>query len=287
MLKNHLIAGSRTVINIKKLGYRSYHFFLNIPSEDAEKEFRQKCMRESFVNALISYSGKWNYEVSIMEASPEKANEKFQELIGNLDIDDYFSCILLETLKSAILPGIISTPKIIKNIKNDPSFSRQFNEPQIKYSPDNIDREILYLLSQNAEINISDIGKKVKLAKDSVSYRIKKLIRSGYILQFRPVIDFDSLGLSIQALLLKENFVNPLNDAKFRAYLEKSDKVLWATKLFGDWNYLIYIINKNPEEIHGFIRELKREFKESIKSYELIYAYHEYKYGFMAENMVS
>ena len=286
MTKNHLIAGSRTVINIKKLGFSSYHFFLNISSESAEKLFITKCKQELSVNALINYSGKWNYEVSIMESSAQKAKEKFSSLIENLQIEEYTPCILLDNVKSAVLPGIASAPGIIKNIKNDPSFSRQFLENKISYNPDSIDKKILYLLSQDAQINITEIGKKVKLTKDAISYRIKKLIKSDYIIQFRPIIDFNVLGLSIQALLIKGNSEKLQNNEKFDRYLRTSDKVLWATKLFGDYDYLVYVIDKSLEEIHPFIKELKKEFKDEIKSYELIYAYHEYKYSFMTENML-
>lgn len=283
MMKNNLLIGSRTVINIKKLGYSSYHFFLNISSDSAEKTFKQRCLQESFVNALINYSGKWNYELSIMESSPEKAMDRFQELIKNIEINDYFSIILLENIKSSVLPGV-NYNKIIKNIKNDPSFSKQFLEKPINYSADSIDKEILYLLSQNAEITLSNISRKTRLSKDAVSYRIKKLIRSNYILEFRPVINFDSLGLSIQAILIKENSTTPIDKSKLKSYLEKSNQVLWATRIFGEWNYLIYSINKNPDEIHNLIRDIKKEFP--IKSYELIYAYNEYKYSFMSENIL-
>jgi len=285
MNKNHLLAGSRTLVNIKKLGYQSYHFFLNVASDNAERIFRQNCIEDSSVNALISYSGKWNYEVSIMESSPEKAQNKFLNLIKNLDIENYFSCILLENIKSSVLPGIVSKTRVIKNIKNDPSFSRQFLEKKIEYTPDSKDLEILYLLSQDAQINISAIGRRVKLTKDTISYRIKKLIKSNYIVQFRPIIDFSVLGLSVQALLVKMDSKNPRDNENIKNYLEKSDKVLWATRLFGDWDYLVYILDKNVEEIHSFIKDLKKEFKESIKSYEILYAYHEYKYGFMTENI--
>jgi len=37
MKREHLIAGSRAVINIKKLGFSSFHFFVNL-SKESEKE---------------------------------------------------------------------------------------------------------------------------------------------------------------------------------------------------------------------------------------------------------
>jgi len=282
MEKNHLIAGSRAVINIKKLGYGSYHFFLNIRTESSEKEFRERCLKSNHVNALISYSGKWNYEVSLMEKNPSDAYDKFLDLIKGIEVVEYFPCIILDTIKSSVLPGEIDEKKPnIKNIKNDPSFSRQFDLPKKEYKTDKKDKEILYLLSQNAQISLSYIGKKVGLTKDAVSYRIKKLIRGRYIFQFRPVIDFSVLNLSIQTVLIRSLPKTKEQEDKFNNYLRSSDKVLWATKLFGQWNYLIYVINKDPNDIHEFIKNLKKDFEDYIHSYEIVFAYHEYKYSFM------
>lgn len=282
MEKNHLIAGSRAVIDIKKLGYRSYHTFLNFENINSEKEFEKRCLEEGSVNTLISYSGKLGYEVSIMSKSPEEAKLKFSSLVENLNVGESFPCMLTGTIKAQILPGIVpENTSAIKNIKNDPSFSKQFELQKKEAKVDAKDREILYLLSENAQSSLASIGRKVSLTKDAVSYRIKNLIRGGYILQFRPVIDYSVLGLSIQAVLVKSRG----SDEKFANYLKKNNSVLWATEIFGNWDYLIYVINSSQDEIHKFIKEMKAEFSEYIQNYEIIFAYKEHKYSFMAASM--
>ena len=286
MEKNHIIAGSRSVININKLGYQSFHYFLTIQSSGSEKIFLERAKKDPRVNALISYSGKWNYELSIMEKNADEAQKVFLELTEKVSVIDYHPCIILNTIKASVLPLYVSQEApMIKNLKNDPSFSKQFSGSKKDYVADEKDKKILYELSQDAQLSMYEIGDKVGLSNDAVSYRIKKMISGSYIHHFRPVIDFSSLGLSIQAVLIK-NSINKSKDDLLQNYLKGSDNILWATKIFGSWDYLVYVINKDSNEIHSFIDGLKENFGDYIKSYEVLFAYNEYKYSFMTLPMV-
>jgi len=285
MEKEHLIAGSRAVIDIKKLGYHSYHFLLTVHDDKSENELINRCLKSNFVNVLISYSGKWNYELSLMAKSPEEAQNKFLEMISDLVIVDYIPTILLKTIKASVLPEIIpDKPVSLKYIKNDPSFSKQFLMNEINHIPDDKDKELLYLLSQNAQLNLSQLGKKLKLGRDAVAYRMKKLIRARYILEFRPVIDYSVLSLSVQTVLVKANR-SKKEDDNFRKFLKEKKNVLWASEVFGSWDYILYILTKNQEEINSFVDELQKKFSSYIYEYEILFAYKEHKYSFMTEEM--
>lgn len=285
MERAHLIAGSRAVINIKQLGYRSYHYLLTIHNAQSEKELIKRAISSPYVNVLISYSGKWNYELSIMSQTPEKAQNHFLALIDSLVITDYTPVILLDTLKASVLPEITPRkPLSLKYIKNDPSFSKQFNLHEISYKPDEKDKSLLYLLSQNAQLGLTELGKKLHLSRDAVSYRVKKLIRSRYIAEFRPVIDYSILSLSVQTVLIKANR-SAKQDMKFRAYLKEKKNVLWGAEVFGAWDYILYILTRNQEDINDFVDELQKNFSSYMYEYELLFAYKEHKYSFMTEEM--
>ena len=285
MKREHLIAGSRAVINIKKLGFSSFHFFVNL-SKESEKELINNCNKSKYVNALISYSGKYNYEISIMAQNPEEPTQEFFTLINKLKVIDYFPSLLIKTITSKILPEVESEKDLtIKNIKHDPSFQKDFIKKS-DYKPDLIDLKICYLLSQNASLSLIEIGKNLRMTKDAISYRIKKLISSNIILNFRPVIDFSVLNLKVQTVLIKSSNRDKESDKKFENYLKNSNSVLWATELFSEFDYLIYVITEKQEEIHAFVQDLREYFSDYIKTYEILFAYQEYKYSFMSEKII-
>ena len=286
MERAHLIEGSRTVINIRKLGYQSYHYFLSLANESAEQKLLGRAQQSEHVNALVNYSGKLNYELSIMAKIPHEAQTNYVELIHDLPILESASCIILETFKADVLPQLTKElPPPMKYIRNDPSFSKQFTLPPQTCAPDAHDLKILYFLSQDALQSLASLAHRTHLHRDVIAYRIKKLIRSGYILQFRPVINFDALSYSVQALLIKAKR-DPKNDPAFKAVIRQNDRVLWATELFGTWDYLFYLLDHTQEEIHETLTALRKQFPDYIQSYEILFAYKQHKYAFMTEAMM-
>src|SRR3989344_9070478 len=65
------------------------------------------------------------------------------------------------------------------------------------------DRKILYELDVNARQSASEIGKKVGLSKQVVTYRINKLIETGVIQEFYAVYDTSKLGFATYKIFLR------------------------------------------------------------------------------------
>ena len=70
------------------------------------------------------------------------------------------------------------------------------------------DRRILYELDYNSRESLTQIGKKVGLKKDVVSYRIKKLQDEGVIQCFYTVIDAYKLGYTLFRYYIIFQYVN-------------------------------------------------------------------------------
>lgn len=285
MEQAHLLAGSRAVINIRKMGYQSYHTFFTLADEGAKQILHERALSSEQVNSLITYSGKYTHELSIMARTPNEAQQYFIELIEKIPVSNIVPCIILQTVKASVLPELQNEKlPAIKNLRNDPSFSKQFSLSERSCLLDEKDYELLYLLSQNAQMSLTEIGNKTHLSSDTVSYRLKKLIRGKYILEFRPVINYEALSYSVEAILIKAQRTKT-EDEHFQQYVKNHVKTLWATELFGQWDYLIYLIHHSQDEIHEYLNALHKQFPGHILSYELLFAYREYKYAFMTEAM--
>lgn len=66
---------------------------------------------------------------------------------------------------------------------------------------DSLDRGILEALKKNARTTNADIGREVGLSAPAVAERIRKMEESGVIRQYTALLDFDKIGLSIQAYI--------------------------------------------------------------------------------------
>ena len=273
MENKSIISGYRTVINIKRLGFQTYHIFITPQNQQDEKELIERAIRSPFVNAVVTYSGKFSAEISIMARNPEEFQGYSRKLFSGINVREDITLMLLNTIKSSVIPGW-QKRKIEK-------ITAKENK---NYTLDDKDIELLKIISKDSTITSLALAEKLKISKDTVAYRIKSLIESKFIVEFRPAINFSALGYSINSILLKINKGNDSSE-KFESYLKESDNVLWSTKTFGEYDYVIYLMTKDVSELHVFIDTAKTEFNNLISSYELLFAYEELKYEFMADSV--
>ncbi|MBI2668617.1 Lrp/AsnC family transcriptional regulator [Candidatus Woesearchaeota archaeon] len=275
MQQHNLITGSRAVINIRSLGYKSFHVFAELHTVQQEQELIRRALESPWVNALIIYSGKYNVEVSIMARSEEEFLLAYQKLMEELSIRSDLTLTLLSTLRNEVLPA--------------PYFPHHKPEERLHPVPasvqlplDKTDRSLLLALAEDATLSNLKVAQRLHLSKDTVAYRLQKLVKAGCLVQYRPALNYDVLGLSINSVLLK---VNPLPSqiAKLEQFLRTNNRILWAAKTFGAYDYIVYIITNDLPEFHEVISLVKEKFQNVIRTYEVLFAYKEYKYSFMAK----
>ncbi len=76
------------------------------------------------------------------------------------------------------------------------------------------DKKILYELDKNARASISDIGRAVRLNKNTVNYKIKRLEEQKVILSYYTVIDNSKLGYLTSFRCYSKFFNTPQNKKK-------------------------------------------------------------------------
>ncbi|MBI5871587.1 Lrp/AsnC family transcriptional regulator [archaeon] len=273
-----LIVGSKTIINIQALGYHTYHVFIRPLSKMREKLFLEKVLKDGNVNAVISYSGGHGFEISIMAKSPSEFLNLKESVFGGFNVEYKCSLIILKTIHSVILPKYFFADIGKKETKIAKTMDTS-------YQLDKKDIEIIKLLNDNAEIPIIEMAKMLGINKHSMAYRLKRLINNRIILQFRPAINFSILGMSVHTLLVNTKSGSPDEVKKFEDYFKNCEETLWMAKTFGEWQYLIYLVTKENEEIHRFIQNLRTNFEGLLGDFELLFAYKEYKYNFMSSNI--
>jgi DNA-binding Lrp family transcriptional regulator len=131
------------------------------------------------------------------------------------------------------------------------------------YKLDKIDRRILFELDRNCRIPDTVLAKKVRRSKESVRYRIKKLVDDEIILGFTTWIDPTKLGYQTAKIYLSLAN-NPEQRKKFIEKVKKDKRLFWLGLAEGAWNAgLTYFVRSN-NEFFDLKNELFSEFKDLI-----------------------
>ena len=66
---------------------------------------------------------------------------------------------------------------------------------------DDIDRQILMALQQDARLSYSELGRRISLSQPSVAERVKKLENAGIITSYQAQIDSTKIGFPIRVMI--------------------------------------------------------------------------------------
>ena len=126
------------------------------------------------------------------------------------------------------------------------------------------DRKILYELDLNSRQSFQEIGRKVRLSKETVFHRIKKLEEQGIIQKYSTMVDVGKLGYMNFRIFLKFQNITSVKEQEITNYLEKSEIVGWFVTVEGNWDLNIWALCKSIGEFNGFWESFNRKYQNYI-----------------------
>lgn len=135
---------------------------------------------------------------------------------------------------------------------------------------DSHDKKILEILLKNARESLNKIGKKVRLSRENVDYRIKKMIKEGLINRFNTIIDEKKLGLLRYGVFLELINLNDYNEKKILEYLKESKYVSWVSTNAGKWSLVFDVLIRKKEEFDILMNNFLSKFHKFIGDYTIL-----------------
>jgi len=271
--KNGIIQGYVTVTDIAKLGFTTYHLFLQLTqvNENIRDKVIETLRVYPFIKVIIEFSGKYDFEIGIASRTVTEADEYIQKIIDS--VAAYLQQYIVLTISNYYF-----THTVPRNFFYIPHESEIRKHSAV--SVDETDLKILQILSENARAKLYEIGNKVTLSSDAINYRIKNLQKSDVIVKYAPILNYTLLGYTVYAVLMNIFPLSKEKDKTLKYFLESNENILWAVKTLGIYNLLMYVCVKSSDELHLTLLKMRELFSKEIKEYETIIAYEEYVYTY-------
>lgn len=127
------------------------------------------------------------------------------------------------------------------------------------------DRKILYELDKNARASFSSIAKSVRLSKNSVINRIKKMEEDQIILGYNTLINLNQLSYTTYDIYIKFKNTSLEKEKQIIDKLIKNKDVWFVGKADGEVNLGLLISTKTPEEFFNIWDEIYNEINNFVK----------------------
>jgi len=137
-----------------------------------------------------------------------------------------------------------------------------------EYQLDQIDKEIIWVLDENARHSVSRISQLIGCSKQKVSYRLRKMIKLGILNLFSTIINKTKLGYFPCQIYLK--FKKTPSCKEVLKKLEKIPSLHWEGLVEGDYDLIIFIMIKSLEECWKVYQTIIDKFSDSLVKKEIL-----------------
>ncbi|MDP2926315.1 MAG: winged helix-turn-helix transcriptional regulator [Nanoarchaeota archaeon] len=280
-----IIKKFRISVNYSAFGYSLCIICLSMKNFKAKDE-------EEFINFLENnpnvvwvgaISGNWDFLVYIYYKNIKHLDKILQE-ITSFKKDNLNDVEIMPVIKNCCLNPLIgdlkqdlkeTTSKYQRDRGSFESLIRKRDDSEEKIILDHKDIKILDMLDENSAASLTEIAKKLNTNKDTISYRIKRLIRAGIIENFIIVIDMEKLGFQRYMILFELNFDE--QEERIISYLSDHKTVHFVAKILGRKNLLVELYCKSIEEFNKSLMEMRNAMVNSLKTYNIIQVFREIK----------
>jgi len=256
-LQKNLITGFYTIVNLEALGFHRCGVLIRLKgiSSSEERKFMEYLKNHDYITYLGPIIGRWNMAFDIIMRDEEHLKEIMDEITRRIKVNLESYIIVRSGLDMKAYPT-----KYLGKILNKTPIKHKGQ----KYQIDHIDKNILKLVATNSRIEYQELSKKLKLAANTIKYRIKNMEKNNIIQGYSISLDYKQLGFELYNLQIK---LNSTKDERFLAYIKNHPTVIFYYTHLGqeNWDMDVGVIVKSSVEFRNFMIELKDSFGELIK----------------------
>lgn len=135
------------------------------------------------------------------------------------------------------------------------------------------EKQVLTELLKNCKISDQEIARRLKTSRPTIFKIRERLERQGIIKAYVPLIDFEKLGLHLQAVILYrwKDYSKTTDLERTIKFIKSLPEVILFIKGegMGSKTDLIISIHEDLKDYERFIRRLKYEWRDNVENVEV------------------
>ncbi|MFA5856785.1 MAG: Lrp/AsnC family transcriptional regulator [Candidatus Pacearchaeota archaeon] len=260
--KRGIIKGYYPIIDHTKLGFKLYRVGIKLENMTKLKEKEILEYIKKRANWIVTVFGIWDLWFTLYVKNDKEFVEFWNEFYDKYGFYLDKKEVTLLTRLSIFEHSFIYSDNCKRNFIEVPL------GPINIISLDDIDKKILFELTNNARQTSLEISNKLKVSERIVRYRIKKLEENKIILKYRVFLDMSSLGYNNYKIFIQLKNINEKDLEKINCYVHNHKNVMFISEALGGFDLDFEIQVKGSLELLRFIDELKIKFHYVIKRIE-------------------
>ena len=154
-----------------------------------------------------------------------------------------------------------------------------------KCSLDLLDRKLLYELDLNSRATYQELAKKLRVAKETIRFRIVRLVDQKYIKNFITTTNTSLLNRFYYKLFYKFHKTNPIIDKEIVQFIQNYHSVAYFASVEGRYDVTFLLLAKDMHDLYQFLIPFRQKFGDYILEQEILTlpAVHRFNFRFFYE----
>lgn len=257
-----IIKGFFTVINYPKIGLSAYRFYFSVQNitPKLKKEIIDYFINIEYVGAVRTIEGSYDLLVIIYVKNYLQAHAFWQKTLkqyGKYFLKKIFSAFFQveDYAKSFLFDEKDNIPKIV----------HQWSDSGNIVEIDDLDNQIIRLISQNSRLPTIEIAKSINKKSRAVHNRLRKLMELDIIIAHRLHIDFQKIGYFFYKVDIELNHFDKLDN--IIKYIKSNPNFVYFCKTIGYVDLEIGFCLNNSYQLNQIMEKLLSKFPDAIKNY--------------------
>lgn len=151
---------------------------------------------------------------------------------------------------------------------------------------DLLDQKIIYELDLDSSQSFLDLARKLEIPNETVAFRVKRLLKGGYIKNFITTLNTSRLGRFYYKFFFKFKKTTLEIDKKIMSYLADCRGIAYLAKLEGRFDCTFLVLAQGIQDLNNFLVPFKEKFGEYILEQEILTmtSVHRFNFRFFYEN---
>ena len=145
---------------------------------------------------------------------------------------------------------------------------------------DKDDIKLLKLITINTRKSAVELAREMKISADKVIYRIKRLKEKGFLQGFGTKLNLKKLNIKQYLISFKfQNFTSQKYNL-LKEIAKKNQSLQYFISIIGDHDLELEIELQNTEQLDDLFKEIKKNFVNEIRDYEILEITGEHKLNY-------
>lgn len=132
------------------------------------------------------------------------------------------------------------------------------------------DLHLLYELDSNYRKTFTQIGKKIRMSEQLVSYKIHSFEQRKIILDYLPNIDYSRFGYLTFIVFFKVHYINENSFNRLISKLKQHENIISITECDGNYDLMVTFAAKNPSSFNKKLKQLVSENPKELRHHTIL-----------------